>query len=90
MSFGVCSLFTNPLDETINLAVDRLFVNLKATRKELRELFEFCTSQTNFISKGVIYDQINAASVVFVLLLVVVVSSNWLLLCLQGRSEWCE
>ena len=30
-----------------------------STRKELRELFEFCTSKTNFIFNGVIYDQID-------------------------------
>ena len=51
-----------PLKETVDLAIDRLFAkkpSLKATRKELRELFEFCTSKTNFIFNGVIYDQID-------------------------------
>ena len=63
VSFDVYSLFTNiPLNETIDLAIDRLFAkkpSLNATRKELRQLFEFCTSKTNFIFNGVIYDQID-------------------------------
>ena len=63
VSFDVCSLFTNiPLNETIDLAVDLIFEkhkSLKATRGELRELFEFSTSKTNFIFQGVIYDQID-------------------------------
>ena len=62
VSFDVC-LFTNlPLDETINLAVDLIFekyTNLKITKKELFELFTFCTSKTNFLFDGVVYDQID-------------------------------
>ena len=51
-----------PLDETLNLAVDLIFekyTNLKITKKELFELFTFCTSKTNFLFDGVVYDQID-------------------------------
>ena len=63
ISFDVCSLFTNiPLNETIDLAVNLIFnteQNLKITKCELRELFVFATSKTNFIFQGLIYDQID-------------------------------
>ena len=62
-SFDVSSLFTNiPLEETLDLAVKLILENnseLKITRKELKELFVFSTSKTNFIFDGVIYDQID-------------------------------
>ena len=61
VSYDVCSLFTNlPLEETLDLAVDVIFAknpNLKISRSELRELFSFCTSKTNFLFDGVVYDQ---------------------------------
>ena len=60
VSYDVCSLFTNlPLEETLDLAVDVIFAknpNLKISRSELRELFSFCTSKTNFLFDGVVYD----------------------------------
>ena len=63
ISFDVSSLFTNiPLEETLDFAVKLIFENsseLKITREELKELFVFCTSKTNFIFDGVIYDQID-------------------------------
>ena len=63
ISFDVCSLFTNiPLNETIDLAVDLILnkkPDLKISKRELRELFVFATSKTNFIFQGVIYDQID-------------------------------
>ena len=63
VSFDVCSLFTNiPLNETIDLAVNLILSNkpdLKITHAELRELFVFATSKTNFIFQVVIYDQID-------------------------------
>ena len=63
VSFDVCSLFTNiPLNETIDLAVHLILINkpdLKITKTELRELFVFATSKTNFIFQGIIYDQID-------------------------------
>ena len=36
--------------------------NLKITPAELRELFDFATSKTNFIFQGVIYDQVDGIS----------------------------
>ena len=63
VSFDICSLFTNiPLNETLNLAVDLILKknpNLKVTPEELRELFDFATSKTNFIFEGVVYDQVD-------------------------------
>lgn len=35
---------------------------MKISRRELRELFEFCTSKTNFLFDGVIYDQIDGCA----------------------------
>ena len=85
ISFDVSSLFTNiPLEETLDLAGKLIFENnseLKITREELKELFVFFTSKTNFIFDGVIYDQIdgiamgaglnfiNAMSTIFLLFL---------------------
>ena len=52
-SFGVTSLFTNiPFQETIDIAINLIFnhnPNLKITRKELKKLFLFATSQIHFI-----------------------------------------
>ena len=63
VSFDVSSLFTNiPLNETLNLAVDLILqenVELKISREVLLELFQFCTSKTNFLFDGKIYDQID-------------------------------
>ena len=62
-SFDVNSLFTNiPLTETINIAVDLICnakPDLKITRTDIFELFEFATSKTNFLFQGVVYDQID-------------------------------
>jgi len=66
VSFDVCSLFTNiPLNETIDIAVNLIFdkkPDLKISKKELKDLFEFCTSKTNFLFNGVIYDQIDGCA----------------------------
>ena len=63
ISFDVSSLFTNiPLEETLDLAVKHIFENnseLKITCEELKELFVFSTSKTNYIFDGVIYNQID-------------------------------
>ena len=65
-SFDVVSLFTHiPLEETINLAVDKIFnknPELKITKKELKELFIFATSKTNFLFKDTVYDQIDGVT----------------------------
>ena len=60
VSYDVTGLFTNiPLEETINLSIDLLFEvkpDLKISRKDLQKLFQFATSQTNFLFNGSMYD----------------------------------
>ena len=59
-------MFTNiPLNETLDIAVNLIFEkkpDLKISKKELKDLFEFCTSKTNFLFNGVIYDQIDGCA----------------------------
>ena len=61
----VTSLFTNvPLQKTIDTAINLIFnhnPNLNITRKELKKLFLFATSQTHFIFNSKFYNQINGA-----------------------------
>ena len=66
VSYDVTSLFTTiPLEETINLATDLLFEaepDLKISRKDLQKLFQFATSQTNFLFSGNMYDQVDGVA----------------------------
>ena len=66
VSYDVCSLFTSiPLTETIEIAVELIFqnkTNLKISKNELKQLFEFVTSGTHFLFKGNFYDQIDCVS----------------------------
>ena len=66
VSFDVCSLFTNiPLNETIDIAVNLIFENkpnIKIEKQELKKLFQFTTSQTNFLYNGKMYDQIDGVA----------------------------
>ena len=61
--YDVTSLFTNiPLQETIDMAINLIFdhnPNLNITKKELKKLFLFATSQTHFILNGKLYNQID-------------------------------
>ena len=53
------------LQETIELAVEPIFENnpqLKVTKRELKQLFNFATSGTHFIFNGSFYDQIDGVS----------------------------
>ena len=54
------SLFTNtPLQETIDIAINLIFnhnPNLNITRKELKKLFLFATSQTHFTFNSKFYN----------------------------------
>ena len=63
ISYDVCSLFTNiPLNETLDLAVKLIIddkPDLNITPNELKELFIYCTSKTNFIFQDTIYDQVD-------------------------------
>ena len=58
--YDVTSLFTNtPLQETIDIAINLIFnhnPNLNITRKELKKLFLFATSQTHFIFNNKFYN----------------------------------
>ena len=66
VSYDVTSLFTNiPLEETINLTINLLFEakpDLKISRKDLQKLFQFATSQTNFLFNGNMYDQVDGVA----------------------------
>ena len=63
VSYDVTSLFTSiPLQETIDIAINLIFnhnPNLNITKKELKKLFLFATSQTHFIFNGKFYNQID-------------------------------
>ena len=66
VSYNVTSLFTNiPFRETIDIAVNLIFdhnPNLNITRKELKKLFLFATSQTHFIFNSKFYYQIDGVA----------------------------
>ena len=56
VSYDVTRLFTTtPLQETVN-------IDLNVTRKELKKLFLFATSQTRFICNSKFYNQINGVA----------------------------
>ena len=63
VSYDVTSLFTNiPLQETIDIAINLIFnhnPNLNITKKELKKLFLFATSQAHFIFNSKFYNQID-------------------------------
>ena len=60
------SLFTSiPVQETIDIAINLIFnhnPNLNITKKELKKLFLFATSQTHFIFNGKFYNQIDGVA----------------------------
>ena len=64
--YNVTSLFTNiPLQGTIDIAISFIFnhnPNLNITRKELKEVFLFATSQTHFTFNSKFYNQIDGAA----------------------------
>ena len=66
VSYNVTSLFTNiPLQETIDITINLIFnhnPNLNITRKELKKLFLFATSQTHFIFNSKFYNQIDGVA----------------------------
>ena len=61
------NLFTNiPLQETVNLAVDLLIANepsIRMSKKQLKKLFLFATSQTHFMYNDEYYDQVDGVAV---------------------------
>ena len=66
ISYDVCSQFTRILiKETIDIAVNLIFdkyPDLKITRQQLKKLFEFATSGTNFLFDGSYCDQIDGVA----------------------------
>ena len=66
VSYDVTSLFTNiPLSETIDLAVNTIIdmnSNLKLSKLQLKQLFNFATSHTHFLFNGCFYDQIDGVA----------------------------
>ena len=66
VSYDVTSPFTNiPLQETIDIAINLVFnhnPNQNITKKELKKLSFFATSQTHFIFNSKFYNQIDGVS----------------------------
>ena len=66
VSFDISSLFTNiPLNETIELALDYILSNnpdVNIIRKDIKKLFQFGTSETNFYSNGESYEQVDGVA----------------------------
>ena len=79
VSYDVTSLFTNiPLQETIDIAINLIFnhnLNLSITRKELKKLFLFATSQIHFIFNCKFYNQIDGVAMCSPLTPVLVLAS---------------
>ena len=87
VSYNVTSLFTNiPLQETIDIAINLIFnhnPNLNITKKELKKLFLFATSQTHFIFNSKFYNQIDGVAMVLPWLLSLLIFS-WVFTNLSG------
>ena len=68
LSHDVTNLFTNiPLQGTIDIAINLICnhnPNLNITKKELKILFLFATSQTHFIFNSKFYNQIDGVAMV--------------------------
>ena len=66
VSYNVTSLFTNiPLQVTIDIAINLLLnhnPNLNITKKELKKIFLYATSQTHFLFNGQCYNQIDGVA----------------------------
>ena len=66
-SFDVDSLFTNiPLDETINICVEKLFTNKRKikglTKNQCKELLSLATKQSFFVFNHVYYKQLDGVA----------------------------
>ena len=66
VSYDVTSLFTNiPFQEIIDIAINPMLnhnPNQNITKKELKELFLFATSRTDFLFNGKFYNQIDGVA----------------------------
>ena len=69
ISYNATSLFTNiPLQQTIDIAINLIFnhnPDINIARKELKKLFLFATSQTDFIFNSKFYNQIDGVAMGF-------------------------
>ena len=89
ISYNVISLFTYiPLQENMDLAINLIFnhnPNLNVTKKELKKIFIFATSQARFIFSSKFYNQIVGVTMGFPLAPVLAnifmgfYKSNWLM-----------
>ena len=66
-SFDVVSLFTNiPLEETINICLDKLYANTdkvnNITRTNLKKLITMASKENHFMFDGKFFDQIDGVS----------------------------
>ena len=63
MPYDLTSLFTNiPLQESFDIVINLIFnhsPNLNITKKKLKKLFLFATSQTHFIFNSKFYNQVD-------------------------------
>ena len=66
ISYDIGSRFTNiPLQKTIDMAINLIFnhnPNLNITKKEIKKLFLFATSQTHFLFNAKFYNQIDGVA----------------------------
>ena len=66
ISYNVTSIFTNiPLQKTIDITINLIFhhnPNLNITKKKLKKLFLFATSQIYFLFNGKFYNQIDGVA----------------------------
>ena len=66
VSYYATSIFTNiPLQENSHIAINLIFnhnPNLNITKKEIKKLFLFATSQTPFTFNSKVYNQINGVA----------------------------
>ena len=87
VSYDVTRLFTNiPLQETVDVAINLIFnhnPNLNLTKKELKKLFLFATSQTHFIFNSKFYNQIDGVAMDLLWLLSLLIFS-WVFTNLSG------
>ena len=98
VSYDVTSLFTNiPLQETIDIAINLIFnlnPNLNITKKELKKLFLFATSQTHFIFNSKFYNQIDGEAMGYPLapalanIFMGVYESRWLNECNLNKPKF--
>ena len=60
------SVLFSPLQEAIQIALELIFQNnlqLKVTKRELKQLFNFATSSTHSIFNGSFYDHVDGVSI---------------------------